>query len=74
MTAGILRPIVVRALSDLLNIHNFETMSFAELVEQLRKEEETVLLELLEINSEMLVDAFLDKIKESVDKVYRYYG
>jgi hypothetical protein len=49
-------------------------MSFAELVEQLRKEEETVLLELLEINSEMLVDAFLDKIKESVDKVYRYYG
>lgn len=48
-------------------------MNFVELVEQLKKEDEILLLELLEINSEDLVDAFLDKVKENIERVYRHY-
>lgn len=48
-------------------------MSFLELVELLKREEETILMELLEINSEELVDAFIDKIKENQERIYRHY-
>lgn len=30
-------------------------------------------MELLEINSEELVDAFIDKIKENQERIYRHY-
>ncbi len=40
-------------------------MDKAELLEKLRKLDEVLLLELLEITSEELVDAFLDKIEEN---------
>lgn len=45
-----------------------------ELIERLREVEETVLLELLEINSVDLVDAFLDKIDENKERLYKYVG
>lgn len=48
-------------------------MTKTELIEQLKKEDEWTVLELLEINSEELVDAFLEKITENLDRVYRYY-
>ena len=40
------------------------------LLERLKKVDEITLLELLEITSEELVDAFLDKIKEKEDWLY----
>ena len=39
-------------------------MNQVELLEELRKLDEITLMELLEINSDNLVDAFLDKIDE----------
>lgn len=45
-----------------------------ELIERLREVEETVLLELLEITSTDLVDAFLDKIDENKERLYKYVG
>lgn len=45
-----------------------------ELIERLREVEETALLELLEINSVDLVDAFLDKIDENKERLYKYVG
>jgi hypothetical protein len=48
-------------------------MSFLELVEQLKQEDEVMLLELLDIRSDELVEVFIDKIKDKVDKIYRYY-
>lgn len=44
----------------------------SELIEKLREVEETILMELLEVNSHDLVDAFLDRIKDNEDKLYRY--
>lgn len=41
-----------------------------ELFEVLRNTEETLLLEILEITSEELVDKFMDKIEENIDKLY----
>lgn len=38
--------------------------------EKLKKLDETLLLELLEISSEDLVDAFLDKIRERENYIY----
>jgi hypothetical protein len=61
------------SIQSLLDIYNYNTMSFTELLQQLKTEDEVLLLELLEIRSEDLVDVFLDKIKEKVDKIYRYY-
>lgn len=52
---------------------NINTMSFQELLEELKKEDETILLELLEITSDEIVDAFLDKIKDNIDRVYKNY-
>jgi len=39
-------------------------MTFLELCEKLSMEEETILLELLEITSEEIVERFLDRIEE----------
>lgn len=44
-----------------------------ELITLLRNEEETILLELLNITSDDLVDAFLDKIDERFDYIERQY-
>lgn len=44
-----------------------------ELISLLRNEEETILLELLNITSDDLVDAFLDKIDERFDYIERQY-
>ena len=41
-----------------------------ELLEKLRKLDEVSLLELLEITSEELVDRFMDKIEDSLHKLY----
>lgn len=43
-----------------------------ELLEELRKVDEVTLLELLEINSEDLLDAFLDRVRENKDRLYKY--
>jgi len=61
------------SIQHLLDIHNYNTMSFLELVEQLKQEDEVMLLELLDIRSDELVEVFIDKIKDKVDKIYRYY-
>lgn len=45
-------------------------MNKFELIEQLRKTEETLLLELLDITSEDIVDAFLDRIEERLSYLY----
>jgi hypothetical protein len=45
-------------------------MDKSELLQKLRKLDETSLLELLEINSDDLVDAFLDKIDDNLDRLY----
>lgn len=49
-------------------------MSKTELIELLRKEDEWTLLELLEINSEDIVDAFQEKITENLERIYRHYN
>ena len=40
------------------------------LIKKLRKIDETLLLELLDLSSEDIVDAFLDKIDERIDYLY----
>jgi ribosome assembly protein YihI (activator of Der GTPase) len=45
-------------------------MNKIELLEALRSLDEISLLELLEINSDELVDAFLDKIDDNIEKLY----
>jgi hypothetical protein len=47
-------------------------VNFPEVLEQLKHEDELVLLELLELTSEDLVDAFADKIEENIKRVYRH--
>ena len=47
-------------------------MDKIELIEELRKIDEITLLELLNISSEDLVDAFLDKINENQGKLIRF--
>lgn len=41
-----------------------------ELINKLKNIEETTLLELLDISSEELVDAFLDKIEDRLNYIY----
>lgn len=43
-----------------------------ELIEELRKLDEVTLLELLGINADDLVDAFLDRIEENQPKLRRH--
>lgn len=45
-------------------------MSLQNLLHNLRKLDETILLELLDISSDDLVDAFLEKIEEKLDYLY----
>lgn len=45
-------------------------MNKTELFEKLKQLEETLLLELLDIKSEDIVDAFLDKINERLDYIH----
>lgn len=45
-------------------------MNRVELIEELRKLDEITLLELLEINSNDLVDVFLDKINDRIEYIY----
>lgn len=47
-------------------------MDKLELLEQLRQLDEVTLLELLEINSSDLVDAFLERIQENETKLRRH--
>jgi len=47
-------------------------MNKTELIEELRKIDEVSLLELLEITSEDIVDAFLDRINEKQGKLLQY--
>lgn len=49
-------------------------MNFAELVEQLKGEDELTLLELLDLNSEKLVDQNLDSILDNIEKIYRHFS
>ena len=44
-----------------------------ELVEFLRTVDEVTLLELLEIDSDDLVDTFSDKIADKKDRLFQYY-
>ena len=44
--------------------------SKTELLQKLRNLDEVLLLELLEISSDDLVDAFLDKIDDKLDYIY----
>ena len=44
-------------------------MTFLELCEKLSMEEETILLELLEITSEEIVERFLDRIEEKQETI-----
>lgn len=46
-------------------------MNKSDLLDKLRRTEETILLELLDITSEELVDAFLDKIDERIEFIDR---
>lgn len=45
--------------------------TFQELCEDLKKFDETTLLELLDISSEELVDKFQDKIEENLDRLLK---
>jgi hypothetical protein len=45
--------------------------TFQELCEDLKKFDETTLLELLDISSDELVDKFQDKIEENLDRLLK---
>jgi hypothetical protein len=49
-------------------------MNRAELIEILKGTDEVLLLELLEVNSTDLVDAFIDKIIEHEERIRRNLG
>ena len=49
-------------------------MNFAELLDQLKQEDEVTLLELLELTSEDLVDQNVDRIKDNIGRIYRHYS
>lgn len=43
------------------------------LIERLRKVDEITLMELLEINSDDIVDAFLDKITDNEERLWKVF-
>ena len=47
-------------------------MSKIELIEELKTIDEVTLLELLEIDTQDLIDAFLDKIEENQGKLIKF--
>ena len=50
------------------------TMTFYDLKESLKKEEETILVELLNLTSEDLVDLLEDVIESNQEKLRQFYG
>lgn len=48
-------------------------MTFNDLIEKLKREEETILLEILDINSNDLVDQLEGYIYDNQDRVRQYY-
>ena len=48
--------------------------TFNDLLEKLKQEEETILLEILNMNSVELVDALESYIYDNQDRVRQYYG
>jgi hypothetical protein len=46
-------------------------MNKLELIERLRQVDEITLLEALEITSDDLIDAFMDKVNEKLEDLYR---
>ena len=50
-----------------------ERMTFQELLKTLRQEDEVTLLEILELNSNDLVDKCLDEIEEHMPRILRLY-
>jgi hypothetical protein len=64
---------ILLSLTEFLSrIWSHNPVNFPEVVEQLKHEDELTLLELLEITSEDLVDAFRDRIEDNINKVYRH--
>lgn len=49
-------------------------MNKLELLEELRKTDEISLLEVLEITSEDLLDRFMDRVEDNMDKLYQLVG
>ena len=49
-------------------------MTLPELAEKLKRQEETDLLEILEISSEEIVEKFMDKIEEEFDRLEKEFG
>lgn len=49
-------------------------MNNKELIEALRNIDEVVLLELLGVNSDEIVDAFLDLIEDDADRLTNYFN
>jgi hypothetical protein len=47
-------------------------MNKTELIDELRKIDELTLIELLQLTSDDIVDAFLDKIEENQGKLIKY--
>jgi len=48
-------------------------MDFKELLQRLRLEDEVTLLELLEVDSDMLVDAFHEHVLDNLSRIARHY-
>lgn len=49
-------------------------MSYAEMIEELRKLDEVTLMELLEIDSEQIVDAFWDTIEDKQEELIKKFN
>jgi len=49
-------------------------MNRVELLEVLKQLDEVALLELLELNSEDIIDAFYDRVYDNIDRIYQYIG
>jgi len=47
-------------------------MNLKELLEELRKVEEVTLMELLELTSDDLVDAFFEKVEDEQERLIKY--
>jgi len=56
---------------DDCNENTVRMLTLAELSEKLQSLDEVMLLELLEINSEMLVNAFQDVVEDRMDKLIK---
>lgn len=49
-------------------------MDYKELLDELRGLDETILIELLEVDSTDIVDAFLDEIADNEDRLIKYFN